>query len=247
MQLSKNQQNIRIWVCVDLVLGKRIELLPEQAHYLNNVMRCEKDCSIKCFNNNSGEFWCKLIELSKNKAVIEPFEKIRDCENESDIWVLFSPLKKDKTDFVIEKAVELGANRIVPVLTERTNVKHIKIERYTAQAIEAAEQCERLSVPEIGKPINLRELLNKWDEKRVVYFADERRKGENAVDVFNKTLNCPSAILIGPEGGFSDSEANFINQHKFVKNINLGKRILRAETAVCATLAVWQATVGDWK
>ncbi len=247
MQLNQSQRNIRLWIDGNLAQGNNFELSSVQAHYLNNVMRCVKNDTIKCFNADDGEFWCQLIEITRNKAVAKPVKKLRNPETESDIWLLFAPLKKDKTDFVIEKAVELGVSCIVPVITERTNVKQVKTERYIAQAIEAAEQCERLSIPVINNPLSLREILDRWDKKRILYFADERRTGKSAIETIQKEKNRPCAVLIGPEGGFSDDEANFINSHEFVKNINLGKRILRAETAACATLAIWQATAGDWQ
>lgn len=240
-------RNIRLMVKKKLACSERIELDANQTHYLNSVMRCEEGSSIKCFNSENGEFWCKIIQIGKNKIIIEPYNQIKKPQKESDVWLLFAPLKKDKTDFVVEKAVELGVSRIIPVITSRTNVKQIKTDRYLAQAIEATEQCERLNVPEISEAVDLKKLLSAWDSKRILYFMDERRSGANPIDIFTKNKQKSCAFLIGPEGGFSDDEAQLINQQNFVQNVSLGPRILRAETAAAASLAVWQASAGDWQ
>lgn len=236
--------NIRLAVPQKLSVCANIILSPEQSHYLSNVMRCSKGEIIKCFNSNDGEFLSQIKELHKNKTIVETIEQIRKPQKESDIWLLFVPLKKDKTDFVVEKAVELGVSKIIPVLSSRANVKQIKTDRYVLQATEAAEQCGRLSIPEVDQPQDLFDVLSNWDKNRWLYFMDERRNGNSAVKIFNQ--NKKGAILIGPEGGFSEEEAEKINQNAFVENISLGPRILRAETAAIASLAVWQAIAGDW-
>ncbi len=241
-----NFTNIRLWINQKIATSDNLVLEEGKSHYLNNVMRCQKNDVLRCFNANDGEYECRIEEISKSKTIIKPLKKCRDADKLCDIWLLFSPLKKDKTDFVIEKAVELGVAKIVPIITSRTNTLHIRTERYIAQAIEAAEQCGRLSVPEIGNPIDLKKCLNSWSDNRILYFADERQCGERAVDEFMKNKKCPSAVLIGPEGGFSDNEAEFINNLGFTRNIKLGPRILRAETATIAALAVWQSVNGDW-
>lgn len=241
-----NIKNIRLWVDKNLASTESLALDARQSHYLSNVMRCQQGDVLRCFNAKNGEFECRIVEINKTKTMIEPLKKCRDPEQLKDVWLLFSPLKKDKTDFVIEKAVELGAVRIIPIITSRTNANQIKIERYMAQAIEAAEQCDRLNVPEISAPIDLKNLLMSWDKDRIIYFADERRHGQSAFECFKKSKNCQSALLIGPEGGFSDDEAEFINKQGFTQNISLGPRILRAETAAIASLAVWQSAAGDW-
>ena len=236
--------NIRLAVQQRLSPKTTIVLSPEQSHYLSNVMRCAKGEIVKCFNSNDGEFLSKIIDLNKNKTVVELVEQIRKPSKESDIWLLFVPLKKDKTDFVIEKAVELGVSKIIPVISSRSNVKQIKTDRYVLQATEAAEQCGRLSIPDVSQPKELFAVLSNWDQDRFLYFMDERREGNSALKFFHQ--NKKGAILIGPEGGFSDEEAEKINKKPFVKNISLGPRILRAETAAISSLAVWQAVAGDW-
>ena len=146
-----------------------------------------------------------------------------------------------------EKAVELGVTKIIPVLTSRTNADKVKTERFAAQAVEAAEQCGRLSVPEIAEPIELNNLLRSWENDRQLFFMDERRSGADALTAFSHFAGKPAALLVGPEGGFSDDETAVLNRHPCVKDISLGPRILRAETAATAALAVWQAVAGDWR
>ena len=239
-------RNIRLFVDGDLAIGAKMSLSERSSHYLYSVMRCKSGEQIKCFNNQSGEFLCAITSSDKKATIIEVKRKVKDIEIENDLWLLFSPLKKDRTDFVIEKSVELGVSKIIPVRTERTNSEKIKIERFLAQAIEATEQCGRLSIPEIADSLSLNNLLLSWDSNRVLFFMDERRKGEDVIPLFKRYKGKPVAILIGPEGGFSDKEAKLINSFDFVRNVNLGPRILRAETAVAASLALWQAVAGDW-
>ena len=240
-------RNIRLHVDKKLSLNKEIDLTIAPSHYLCNVMRCRKDDTIKCFNSQDGEFLCRICKIDKKQTIICAYEQIRTPHPESDLWLLFAPLKKDKTDFVIEKAVELGVSRIIPVITACTNSDKVKLERFSMQAVEAAEQCERLSVPTICQPQKLDELLKNWDSSRKLFFMDERRQGQDAIKAFQRLNNKQAAVLIGPEGGFSDEEADILNNLKYVENINLGPRILRAETAVAASLAIYQACCGDWK
>lgn len=241
------KRNIRIWIDQKISANVKITLSNGQSHYLNNVMRCAIGDVISCFNGSDGEYSATIVSINKNQTVIEPLIQDRKPYKEKDVWLIFAPLKKDRTDFVIEKAVELGATKIVPLISERTNSTHIKTERFVLQAIEASEQCGRLSVPEINPPCPLMHLLEKWDKNRLLYFMDERREGNFAKEVFAEFKDKPCAILIGPEGGFSDKEAEVLNKQSFVKNIQLGPRILRAETAAIASLAVWQAIAGDWQ
>ncbi len=241
------QRDIRLWVNQTIKVNGEIMLEPKQSHYLSNVMRCSQGDTINCFNQNDGEYCAQITVINKNKTIITPLYQIAKTAQESDVWLIFAPLKKDKTDFVIEKAVELGASKIIPVITARTNVNQIKVERFNLQAIEAAEQCGRLSVPAIASPCDLQHLLARWNDKRILYFMDERQKGSNAAAMFKTFAGQPCAMLIGPEGGFSDEEADTLNHQPFVKNIQLGPRILRAETAALSALSVWQATAGDWQ
>lgn len=243
----KDTKHIRLFLDAELKPEVEVDLSEKMSHYLVNVMRCVQGDEIRCFNSSDGEFLCQITQQDKKKSVIKVGKQLRLPEPAGNLWLVFAPLKKDKTDFVIEKAVELGVSKIIPVLTKFTNTDKIKIERFRAQAIEAAEQCERLSIPEISEAVELDRLLKDWNESRILFFMDERRKGEPIVQAFKGKAGCPAAVLIGPEGGFSEDEAEKLTKQKFVKNVSLGPRILRAETAAAASLAVWQATEGDWK
>ena len=157
--------------------------------------------------------------------------------------------KKDKTDFIVEKSTELGVSKIVPVITRRTISEKIKKERYIAQAVEAAEQCRRLDVPKVADARNLEAVLKEWDENRMLYYMDETGNGRPVAEVFAEDAgkHLPAAVLVGPEGGFDEQELELLRRQKYAKGVSLGKRILRAETAVAAALSCWQAICGDWK
>ena len=237
---------IRIYADVDLSVDSLVDLTPEQSHYLLTVMRLTAGEKILVFNNHDGEFECTLIPQSKKQAQLKVNSQTKKYESCPDIWLMFAPLKKDRTDFVVEKATELGASKIVPVITEYTISDKIKIERWQAQTIEAAEQSRRVDLPQINEPIALSKLLENWDLHRRLYFMDETGTGKDIVTVFSSATP-PSALLIGPEGGFSERELNLLHSKSYACAVSLGKRILRAETAAVASLSCWQATCGDWK
>lgn len=239
-------KNIRLYIDTDLIISCPCELNINASHYLCNVMRCKEGDFIFCFNERNGEFLSKIIKIDKKATLIEPKQLIKKDEKLPDLWLLFAPLKKDNTDFVIEKATELGVTKIIPVITQFTNCEKIKYERLLSQATEAAEQCERLSIPKIEKISKLKDILNNWDNNRTIFFMNERRGTQKITDAFYKNKNKSVAILVGPEGGFSDEEAKFIESFPFVKSISMGPRILRAETAVVSALSIWQACSGDW-
>ena len=240
-------RNIRLFMAKNLTPDSIIEIDSSKAHYLHNVMRCAVGSTIKCFNREDGEFLCEIKQLDKKTGALRVIKQIRDIEKESDIWLVFAPLKKDCTDFVVEKSVELGVSKIIPINTAYSISNQIKHDRFCLQAVEAAEQCERLSVPEVAPMQKLEDLLASWDKERVLYFLNERRDGQSTAEVFARQNSDKAAILVGPEGGFSDAEAKLLKEQSFVKNISLGPRILRAETAAVAALSVWQAIAGDWK
>ncbi len=237
---------IRIYTDVDLSVDSVVELNAEQSHYLLTVMRLQSGDKLLVFNNRDGEFDCTLTPKNKKSVLLKINSKTRDFERVPDIWLMFAPLKKDRTDFVVEKATELGASRIVPVITRYTISDKIKIERWQAQTIEAAEQSRRVDLPQINEPIALFKLLENWDLHRRLYFMDETGTGKDIVTVFSSAPP-PSALLIGPEGGFSERELNLLHSKSYACAVSLGKRILRAETAAVASLSCWQATCGDWK
>lgn len=239
--------NIRIFVDIkDLKTGQVVELGKEQAHYLLSVMRLEDGAKISVFNGISGEFDCRLIINGKKTASLQIVDKTKDFKTVPDIWLLFAPLKKDNTDFVVEKSTELGVSAIFPVITEYTISDKVKTQRWKAQSIEAAEQSRRLDVPEIFEPLSLKEVLSKWDKKRKLFFMDETGAGSSFFQKTNQMTE-PLAFLIGPEGGFSVQELETLRACPFAHAISLGPRILRAETAAIASLACWQAIKGDWQ
>ncbi len=225
-------------------IGQLMELDDKQSHYLCNVMRLQNNDCFAVFDGKSGEFEAQIIKCDKKKAQAVITKKMREMQASPDVWLLFAPLKKDKTDMVVQKATELGVAKIIPVITEYTNAEKVRTERFVTQSIEASEQCRRLDVPQICEAVGLSKILDGWDDTRVLFFMNEKGNPANIIDVMK---NCKkSAILVGPEGGFSEKEREKLLALPFVKNIFLGQRILRAETAVISALACWQATNGDW-
>lgn len=236
-----------------LYAGQRLNFgsqwIPEtaQTHYLLNVLRLNVGDEIKVFDGQSGEYLAKISEANKKNCVISIGEKLRNMESGPDLWLMFAPVKKDKTDFIIAGATELGVSKIMPVITRRTISERVKKERFEAQAVEAAEQCRRLDIPEIAQTQQLENILKNWPKNRVLYFMDESGQGENAAKAFGSASPLSAAaILVGPEGGFSEEELQQLRGLPFAKGVSLGKRILRAETAVMASLSCWQSLCGDW-
>lgn len=241
-----NRFKTRIFTEQPLTSGIQITLSEDKSHYLANVMRLKNGDELICFNGSDGEYAAQIIAINKKQTRLTIANQLRPQQKSPDIWLLFAPLKKDRTDFLIEKAVELGVTKLIPVITKHTITDKIRPERLKLQIIEAAEQCERLDIPELGEAIKLNDLLNNWNRQRILYFMDERGKGRPCANVFAQNQGA-AALLIGPEGGFAAEEASLLYQLPFVKTITLGPRILRAETAAAASLAVWQAIAGDWK
>ena len=249
----------RLHVAPDLVAGGNITIDGDQAHYLTRVMRLGAGDAVRVFNGRDGEFAGEIAEAGKNAVRLALGERTRTQQAVPDLWLLFAPLKKDRTDFVIEKAVELGVAEIRPVLTERTNSENVRVDRLARIATEAAEQTERLDVPPVREAQKLFAALDGWPADRVLVFADEsgdedgRPWGGEAgramplAEVLRGIGDGPAAILIGPEGGFSPAERARLRSLSFVKAVGLGPRILRAETAAVAALAIWQAVRGDWR
>ena len=243
------KSKIRLFVEQDLAKTKCFNLDEKQTHYLFNVMKLEQGDEIVCFDNKNGEFIIEIVSISKKTCSVEIVEKTKDFVLAPDISLYFAPVKKDNTDFIIQKATELGVRRIVPTITARTITEKARKDRFIAQSIEAAEQSRRVDIPEVEDAISLEKVLSSWDKKRILFFMDETLNGQDILSVFsNKEYHHqPCAILVGPEGGFSDDELKTLRKLDFAKPVSLGKRILRAETAVIAALSCWQAILGDWK
>ncbi len=242
---SKNK--IRLFVETPLTSAAEVDLSADAAHYLCNVMRLNEGDALSCFNAADGEYDARIIRAGKKNCRVRILSQIKAPAVSPDIWLLFAPLKKDKTDFVIEKATELGVRAIIPVITRNTITERVKTERFIAQAKEASEQCERTDVPVVRPPVALGTLLDSWPAERILFFLDESLGGADCVSAFDQLKGQPAAVLVGPEGGFTPGEKAELDNLPFVRGISLGPRILRAETAACAALAVWQAVAGDWK
>ncbi len=239
----------RLYVGDDLAVGENVDLPQNQAHYLGTVMRLKSGAQIRVFNAECGEYLAEITDIAKRRAAVNILEQLRAPKPAPDIWLLFAPIKKHRNSFIVEKATELGAARIQPVITARTTSK-IRVAKMETQIIEAAEQTERLDLPQLGAPVKLDALLKDWDETRTLIFADEAITGEkcNALPAASALakIKAPAAILIGPEGGFTDDERKILRAKPYCTAISLGPRILRADTAAAATLALWQAVSGDW-
>lgn len=229
--------------------GDAIILSKAQCHYLGRVLRRNTGDQIRLFNWSDGEWLADITHMSKQEITLSVGEQTRPYKRPPDIWLLFAPIKHKRNVFIVEKATELGAELIHPVITARTTSK-ISMDKMKAHIIEAAEQTERVDLPQIRDPLKLEQVLENWDESRTLIFADEakadeKRDGQAAAQALSK-IEAPAAILIGPEGGFTEQERELLSSKSYCVPISLGPRILRADTAAAATLALWQAVSGDW-
>ena len=234
----------RLFVEQELADGARVVIAGPQAHYLARVMRVAAGDIVILCDDVTGEWAARVSDVTKRDVVLDIAQMLRAREAVPDLWLCPALLKKDRFDLVLEKASELGAARIQPVITRRCVADKLNPERARAITIEAAEQCARTALPDLAEPVKLAALLANWPEGRALFFADEAG-GEPARPAF-AAHSGPAAILIGPEGGFDEAERAAIRAHPAARPISLGKRILRGETAAIATLAVWMATCGDW-
>ncbi len=245
--MAAHKSALRLYVTSDLASDTGVVLDKGQAHYAGNVMRRQAGDPVILFNGRDGEWLCDFQEIRKQHALVHVRELLRPQKQEPDIILLFAPLKKIQTSLVIQKATELGAVRLCPVQTVRTNADRIREDKMYLQAIEAAEQCERLSVPEISDISRLEKALDELDADRPLVFCDERFAGGGNLQVLETLKSAGKwSLLVGPEGGFSEEEKTMIRARDNTHAISLGPRILRAETAVIAGLSLLQATVGDW-
>jgi 16S rRNA (uracil1498-N3)-methyltransferase len=232
----------RLYVAAALAAGARIVPDTGQTHYLLHVLRVQAGMRVGLFNGRDGEWLAVIAQVTKRGCVLECEKQAAPQAEVPDIWLAFAPIKKTPGDYVAQKATELGAVALLPVFTRRTIVTRINTERLRANAIEAAEQSGRLSVPEIHAPQTLERLIADWPRERHLIFCDE---GGDARPIADALPDAPCAILTGPEGGFDSSEREMLRAQPFVRPVSLGARILRADTAALAALAVWQALKGD--
>jgi len=234
---------IRLYVDHPLGSGQSVPLSRDQAHYLFSVMRLKQGDEVLLFNGSDGEWRAEIVVVRKRQGSLICSEKTAAQRAPPDLWLMFAPVKKARTDLIVEKAVEMGATRILPVQTEFTNAERIRRDRLQAHAIEAAEQCGTTFVPEVAELAKIDRVLRDWPTDRHIMFCNEALAGER--------IEFPSqigawAILIGPEGGFSEGERNHIAKMDQSHAISLGPRILRADTAAVAALTIWQQALGDW-
>jgi 16S rRNA (uracil1498-N3)-methyltransferase len=236
----------RLFVAAPLAAGATLPLDRAQAHYLTTVLRRKSGDGVLVFNGRDGE-WSAELEQGKRDVALRLGAKVRDQTAPADLHYLFAPLKSARLDYMVQKAVEMGAARLQPVLTRHGQVARVNLERMRANAIEAAEQCGILSLPEIAAPVDLTRLLADRDPARTIVFCDEGAEVANPLAALSAVPpHTPLAVLVGPEGGFAEDERAALRKLPNVVRIGLGPRILRADTAAVAALAVVQAVVGDW-
>ncbi len=235
----------RLFVGGDLAAGGEVPLDEGQVHYLRNVMRWPDGAPLLLFNGRDGEWRAEVAEATKRRGILVCRDQTRPQAMPPDLWLLFAPVRKERTAFLVEKAVELGVRRLVPVTTRFTNADRLRTDKERAHATEAAEQCGALFVPEVTEPQPLERALAGWPADRRLYWADEGLAG--TAGPWPGVAGEPAALLIGPEGGFSPEERARLAALPAVTPIALGPRILRAETAALAALTLWQAQFGDWR
>jgi 16S rRNA (uracil1498-N3)-methyltransferase len=235
---------VRLHVGAPLGAGQPVPLAPEQAHYLFAVMRLGPGDAVAVFNGRDGEFLARVLAADRRGGTLLAEAALRPPQPPPDLWLLFAPLKKARTDFVVEKAVELGAARILPVMTERTNAERVRPDRLRTRAVEAAEQCGAVHVAEVAEPAPLGQVLAGWDGGRRLWWCDAALAAAAGPPAFAPG---PAAILIGPEGGLAPAERARLAALPWAAPVRLGPRILRAETAAVAALALWQVAAGDWR
>lgn len=230
----------RLFVAQRLEGGALVELADSHAHYLATVLRLDRGAELRLLDDQTGEWAAEIVEVGRRRVTAQAGAMIRGRETVPDLWLLTAPIRPERFEWIVEKATELGVRRIVPVLTARVNHVRIKPERLRAHMVEAAEQCGRTALPELAEPVKLDALLAGWDPGRALLFADE----EGGAAIGTIPLHLPLAILIGPEGGFAPEERTGLVARPQVHRITLGRRVLRADTAVVAAIAKIQMALG---
>lgn len=242
--MSNKKPRTRLYINCGFKKGDMHLIEGNQGHYLVNVLRVKEDETLTIFNGFDGEWDARVVKVGKGKTTIAIGQKIEGQTSEPDLWYMYAPVKKARVDYIIQKATELGVRKIIPVVTKRTNLDRVKHEKLVANAIEAAEQSGRMTVPLIEDLISSEDILREWPADRGLLFCDEKGEALQMKDInpdYDKW-----AILIGPEGGFSPEERDMIKNHKNAYAVTLGPRILRADTAAVSALTLWQVYFGDW-
>jgi 16S rRNA (uracil1498-N3)-methyltransferase len=245
--MRANYRMQRLFVTGDLVAGGIVTLAQKQAHYLGTVLRMRQGDGVLLFNGRDGEWRAEIVEQRKKAMDLRTVEQTRPQPEASDLVFAFAPIKAGRLEWLVQKAVEMGAGAIRPVITRHTQVARLSTERLNANALEAAEQCGILSIPNVEEPVGFDALLEAWDPTRRLIFCDEAEATHNPLPILAGITERRLGVIIGPEGGFSDAERERLRALPFVTAIPLGPRILRADTAAVAALAVIQASVGDWR
>ena len=249
MDMKSRVNMTRLFVDCDLKEDALIELNSGQSHYLSSVLRKKIGAELLLFNGRDGGFLGKVASSGKRALAVHCTQQILSQTKASDLWFLFVPIKRIRMDFMVQKATELGVSKIWPVQSEFGQVKQIREDKLRANMIEAAEQTERLDLPEIGNFIELQKVLDTWPEDRTLIVCDETKseagQARSMLDL-TSDLREKTAILIGPEGGFSKFELEKLRAHSKCESVSLGPRILRSDTAAIAALTIFQSNFGDW-
>jgi 16S rRNA (uracil1498-N3)-methyltransferase len=235
----------RLFVDQNLNAGADITLSSEQSHYLSNVLRIAAGDAVHIFNGRDGEYLAHVAQVLKRSVVLRCEVLRSEAKAPPDIDYLFAPLKHQRLDYLVQKATELGAKRLRPIITSRTIAERVNLDRMRANVVEAAEQCNLVYVPEVLEPQSLNQVIREWDKARALIYCDEVATQADPI-VAMQGLTLPAAILVGPEGGFTIEERAMLKALPFVTAVNLGPRIMRADTAAVAVLALVQAVLGDW-
>jgi 16S rRNA (uracil1498-N3)-methyltransferase len=245
-ELKEPGGKVRLYV--DAALGEGARVIPDdgQAHYLLHVMRAKAGDRVSLFNGRDGEWLARIAEMAKRSCTLECEHCTAPQTEVPDLWLVFAPIKKTPADYLTQKATELGVRALQPVITRRTIVQRVNIERMTANAIEAAEQSGRLSIPEVRAPQSFDKLLAGWPQQRRILFCDEAGEAPPIATALAAAPSGPWAVFTGPEGGFDPAERAALRALPFVTCVTLGSRILRADTAALSALSVWQSVKGDW-
>jgi 16S rRNA (uracil1498-N3)-methyltransferase len=237
----------RLFVKSPLKGRGKVELDPDHVHYLGNVLRLREGEKLLVFNGKDGEWCAELSAVGKRRAELTLDHQTRPQEDGPDLHYLFAPLKRVRLDYMAQKATEMGVSALRPVITRHTVAERVKLDRILANAIEAAEQCGILHVPEVMEPAKLTRVIEDWDEGRLLIFADEVAPHASPIEALSRVGPRPVAVLIGPEGGFDLDERAALLAKPFVLPISLGPRVMRADTAAVAALALVNAALGDWR
>jgi len=249
--MRANYRMQRLYIEDDLAPETPVEAAPQAAHYLTHVLRLKEGDEVLAFNGRDGEWKARLKPEGKKRVLLVPVEETRPQPTPSDLVYCFAPLKQGRLDYMVQKAVEMGAGVLQPVVTQHTQVPKLSTDKIKANAIEAAEQCGVLSIPECRDAVRFDRFIDQWDPSRRLIFCDEGHESDDPLSILQglkpQSKPWPMGLLIGPEGGFSEEERQLLHRLPFVTAIPLGPRILRADTAAVAAMALVQAILGDWR